>query len=145
MQKYVAQAVVLSASLLLAAILLVVGVGFFGAAVYFALREEFSQPIAALLTGVCGVLLAAIVVLAGLLISRATRSASRRKEVLRAEQPAPANVRGIAADLGIVAGEEFAKLARTHAYGTLAASLVAGIAVGASPGLRRLLRDLLEI
>jgi len=144
MQKYLAQAAIIGVSLLIAAILVVVGVGFFGAAVYFALRQVLEAPMAAFATGACGLVLAVVIVLLGQLVGRLVRTSMRRKQA-RPSGPAPAGLRGFASDLGVLAGKEIAALARGHVHGTLAASLIAGFAVGASPGLRRLLRDLLEI
>jgi hypothetical protein len=140
LQKYLAQAAVFGAALLIAAILIVVAVGFCGAALYFALREALTPAMAALATGLTGLVLALVIVLIGRLAGCMIAKSKRRQQAAR-----PAGARGLAADLGLIAGEELAALARSHTHATLAASLVAGIAVGASPGLRRLLRDLLEI
>ena len=141
MQKYIAQAIVGGVSFLIAAILLVVGVGFLGAAVYFALCRVIAPPMASLATGLCILLTAIVVILLGRLFGKMLGKAERRRHATRA----PAGARELAADLGILAGEEMAALARSHVRGTLVASLVAGFAVGASPGLRRLLRELVEI
>jgi hypothetical protein len=141
MQKYIAQAIVWGVALLIAAILVVVGVGFLGAAVYFALCLVLTPPMAALATALCVLVAAIVVILIGRLVGRMLGKSVRRRPATRT----PAGARGIAADLGILAGGEIAALVRSHALGTLLASLVAGFAVGASPGLRRLLRELVDI
>jgi hypothetical protein len=78
-------------------------------------------------------------------IGRLTRSSLRRGRAPGKDAPAAAGVRGVASEFGVLAGEQIAALARSHVHGTLAASLLAGFAVGISPGLRKLLLDLLKI
>jgi hypothetical protein len=137
MQRILAPLVVYGAAFLVAALMVVAAGGFFGAALYFGLCGYFSPPIAALLTGVSGLVLALLVIVAGRMVARGIGRSARRQGAA-----APG---GLAADLGMLAGERAASLARSHPGGTLAASLAAGFAVGASPNLRRLLRELLEI
>ena len=143
-QKYIGQAVIYSVSLLIAVILVVVGAGFLATAVYFALGALLAPPMAALATGLCLLFAAAVVILLGRLGARLLGT-SRRQRHSRRASTASKGARGGAADLGDLVGEQFAAFARARPHSTVVASLLAGFAVGASPGLRRLLRDLIEI
>ena len=141
LQTYIAQAAVAAVSILLAAVLLIVGAGFFAASAYFAFCLVLKPPLAALVTGLAALLVACASFLLGQLARKMLGRSRRRRLAARA----PESTRGLAAALGGLAGEELAALARSHVGGTLAASLVAGFAFGASPSLRRLLRDLAAI
>jgi hypothetical protein len=138
MRRYVAQAILAAAMLMAATIVLLVAAAFLAGALFLALRDVMSGPLAALVTGLAGVLVAALIALVGGLTMR--RSKPARAE---GQSRAPVEAQRLAGELGGIIGEEMASLARTHARGTAIASLLAGFAVGASPRLRRLLRDLL--
>jgi hypothetical protein len=98
--------------------------------------KGFTPPAAAGLTGLAGLVLAALL---GLLARGVARSPRRRA----AATPAP-GADGIAADLGALAAQQIVNATREHPYGTVGAALVAGLAVGAIPELRKALSGLFK-
>jgi len=55
-----------------------------------------------------------------------------------------ADASAAATELGALVAREIVNASREHPYGTMGAALVAGLAVGALPELRKLLADLLK-
>jgi len=137
MRRLLSRVMFSGASFAIAAGALAVATGFAIAAIYLALSASFTAPVAAVLTAACGLAVAVIAAIIGRALLRLPRAGGRGA-------PRGSDERRLVADLGALMGEEIATLARTHARGTLIASLVAGFAVGASPRLRRLLRTLLK-
>jgi uncharacterized membrane-anchored protein YitT (DUF2179 family) len=116
---------------------------FFFAAVYFWFAEFLRPPLAALST--MGVLLtfAVLVVVAGALIAmRLKRKPRRRFDWLLELLEAPDGLS--AAAIGNLIGRRLQAFARKNTQTTIVASLLAGLAIGVSPGLRALLRDVLK-
>lgn len=104
-----------------------------GAAGYLALREALSPSLAALVTGLGALLFALAIGLVGRAVLAHLRDAPGRRHTATGE-----------AELASLLGKELAALIRGHPPASTLASLVAGFVVGMSPGLRRLLRDLLK-
>jgi hypothetical protein len=119
------------AALLTAALVVIVALGFLGLACYLALLEHLTPPMAALATAGAALLLAAVIVLIGRAIGVLVKPRARR-----------GRGGGLASELGTLLGAEFSTRLAEHPYQTLIASLLSGFALGASPDLRRLLRDL---
>jgi MFS family permease len=136
MRRMLIRLIVAGVFFAVAAAALAVAIGFVVAALYLAWGARFTPPEAALLTAACVFVVTIIAALVGWLSAR--RARPRRIGRDAAE-------RKLAAGLGMLLGEEVVTLARSHARGTLVASLVAGFAVGASPRLRRALRALLDL
>jgi membrane protein implicated in regulation of membrane protease activity len=105
---------------------------FFAYAAYLALVGAVAPPLAALCTGLGAVLLAFLIVIAARVLARGKRAPAPRHEQA-----------GDAHRLAGELGSQLGSLTRTHKGPVLAASLLAGVAVGASPRLRRVLLDLI--
>jgi hypothetical protein len=104
--------------------------------------KGLNPPAAAGLTGVAGL---ALTVVLGLLAKLALRSPRRRAAPLAAPAAGITGVAGgIAADLGALAARQIVDTTRAHPYRTMGAALVAGIAVGAVPELRKAIKDLFK-
>lgn len=122
------------ATLLAVSITLLAGTGFFCFALYQWLHESLSAPAAAAATGIAAFAAAAICVLAASLIA-----------ALRNKRPAKrhGSESVLAVELANLLGKDVAALAAANPLETILVSLASGFALGASPGLRRALGDLL--
>jgi hypothetical protein len=142
MQTYVSRLLVALAALLAALAILLVALIFLCGALYMALLGVTTPPLAALATGGAALLTAILV----LLVARFGGAPTRRvRQVNPPRRPdAPGGDEGLATAFGSLLGEQLVGLARQHAKSTVLGSLVAGLALGASPELRGLLRDLLK-
>lgn len=113
-----------------AASAVVIAIAFGCLACYFGLLAYLSAPLAALTTAAAALLVALLLILCcRLIIARIAHPKRRRGSW--------------AVELGSLIGEEFAARAAAHPGSTILASLVSGFALGASPELRQMLRDLL--
>jgi len=111
-------------------------------ALYLSLLGITSAPIAALMTGLAALILAALTIFAARLISAALTAPERFE---RPGRNSVSSVKGskLAAEVGDVLGKELTSLAYANPRGTIVVSLLSGFAIGAFPGLRHALRDLL--
>ncbi len=141
MDRLITRFAITLAALLTASIVVLVAIGFLCFGLYLALLELMSAKMAAVSTGLAALVLAALVFFGG----RAIYALARHKHnAAPGENGRPKTDPGrIAAEIGDLVGGEFAALAAKHPQTTVIASLLSGFAVGASPGLRRALRDLL--
>lgn len=126
------------ASLVVALLVIVAALGFLAYAAYLALLGVFSPPLAALATGAGAILAAFLIVALTRVLTRPGRASARRRE--RADDTLSAE--RLAGEIGGKFGEQLGALTRTHKGTVLAASLLAGVAVGASPRLRGALMNL---
>jgi hypothetical protein len=101
-------------------------------------QEGFRPPAAALLTGGCGLALAAMLGLLGRLILH-SRAAAHPAAGAQTN-----GVADVAADIGAFAARQLVNAAHEHPHGTVGAALAAGLAVGAIPELRKTLTGLLK-
>ena len=131
----VAMAVAVLLILLIAAVTAIV---YFAYAVYLLLAAFVIAPAAAALTG--------IVVLAGaILLIVALGAAVRPKRPKEKDERSPAmDGYDTAAEVGSLLGRRTRGLLEAHSRGGLVAMLLAGFAVGFSPKLRAVLRELLK-
>jgi hypothetical protein len=123
-----------------AAIILVASAAIFlCAALYlFLVSLSAAPPLAALLTGLAALILAGLIILAA-------RTASGLRRTGRAGGPGhDGNVDDLAAKLGGLAAQQLNTEAQAHPYRTFVVALLAGLAVGASPELRNMLRKTLK-
>lgn len=125
------------AALLLAAVAALLALGFLGLGLYLSLGELMPAREAAFATAVAALLLAATILLLG---RAAAALAARRRRARSVGQGSIA--RRLAALLGDALGGEFSALAAAHPETTVAGSFLSGFAIGASPEMRRALRDL---
>jgi len=123
--------------------LLAVGVGltaaliYFGLAVYLYLSTEMSPPMAALVAGVVAIVFAIFVLVLGRMVSSFISRRARTRGLFSG------NENRAAAVLGDLLGEQASSYLTRNKTTALIVSLAAGFAVGVSPRLRHLLRDLL--
>ena len=125
------------ASLVVALLVVLAALGFFAYAAYLALLGVLSPPLAALATGGGAIVVAFLIVAAARGFARARGASPRR---VRADDTLSAE--RLAGEIGGKFGEQIGALTRSHKGPVLAASLLAGVAVGASPRLRGLLMNL---
>jgi len=137
MRALVLRLQVLLAGGVVALLLVLVGAGFMVAALYLGLSTHAGPAWAAVITGMLCLVGAGIVALIGWLVLQSAQRKDRRDE--RA-----LDVVRLALTMGESLGEELQVVAKRNRYGMLGAALVAGFALGASPKLRRSLRDLLD-
>jgi hypothetical protein len=123
-----------------AAIILVATAAIFlCAALYlFLVSLSVAPPLAALLAGL------AALILAGLIMLAARMSPGLRRTGRTSGPGHDGNVDDLAATLGGLAAEQLNTGAQAHPYRTFAVALLAGLAVGASPELRNMLRKTLK-
>jgi hypothetical protein len=113
-----------------AASAVIIAIAFGCLASYLALLAYLNAPLAALATAAIALLAALLLILiARSIIARVTHPKRRRGDW--------------AIELGSLIGAEFAARAANHPGSTIFASLASGFALGASPELRQMLRDLL--
>ncbi len=143
MDRWIARLAIAVASVVVASIVLLSGIGFLCFALYLGLLGTTSAPIAAAATGVAALILAALTIVAARLIS-ASLSAPRRPGARDREGVSPEEATQLASELGNVLGKELTSLVHANPRGTLVVSLLSGFAIGAFPGLRHALRDLLS-
>jgi hypothetical protein len=129
------------ASLFAALLVVAAALVFLLGAAYLALLEVASPPLAALATGLGALVFAVSIVIAGRALSRGRRAPARRR-ASGSEDEDLGGYEKQASELAGMLGVDIASLARTHTRSTLAVSLVAGFAVGASPRLRKALLDI---
>jgi hypothetical protein len=128
------------ASLVVAMLVLVAALGYLAYAAYLALLGVLSPPLAALTTGAGAILVAFLIVALARVLTRPKRARARRRD---GADEADAAER-LAGEIGGKLGEQIGALTRAHKGPVLAASLLAGVAVGASPRLRGALLDLMQ-
>ncbi len=123
-----------------AAIILVASAAVFLCAALYLLLVSLSAapPLAALLTGL------AALILAGLIILAARMATGLRRTDRTSGLSHDGNVEDLAAKLGGLAAEQLNTEAQAHPYRTFAVALLAGLAVGASPEIRNMLRKTLK-
>jgi divalent metal cation (Fe/Co/Zn/Cd) transporter len=126
------------ASFLAATLVVIAAFGFLCYAAYLALLEIASPPLAALGAGLGALAFAILIVLVGRLPGRARRNRARRRDT---DEDA-GDARTLAGELGGTLGVQLGAVTRAHTPTVLTVSLLAGVAVGASPRLRKLLLDL---
>lgn len=143
MVTYLSRLMLILVGLVAAMLVLVIAIAFLCGAMYLALRDVATQPIAALLSGLAALAISALIVLSAHLVAGGPGSFPKRG-LHRDGRPASDDEHRLAAEAASVVGEEIASIMRLHARGTVLASLLAGFAVGASPRLRRVLRELLK-
>ena len=142
MTKYLSRLMLVQAGWVAVVLVLLVAYGFLSAAGYLFLRDVTGAPMAALICGVVTLGLAALIALSTHLMA-AKLSIRRTHALSRDDRGTASGEYGTAAEVGSVVGEEIASLVRAHSQGAVVVSLLAGLAVGVSPRLRRTLRDIL--
>jgi hypothetical protein len=128
-----------AASFAVAFVVATAATGFLGVAAFFGLEAEGLRPAAAAaIVGVGGLVLA---VLIGLVARHFLSPAAAPRSPTASSGNA---VNDAAADLGMLAAQQIVSATRKHPYTSIGAALIAGLAVGAIPELRKTLTDLLK-
>ncbi|MFO1186948.1 MAG: hypothetical protein U1E87_05560 [Alphaproteobacteria bacterium] len=133
-KREAARAATLVAAGVLALAILVLGAVFLALSFHLWLTERIGAPLAALGTAAAAFLLAFTVLLVA-------RLATGRKTKARAKDKTEED---LAAALGPACAASFSATVKEHGVAAAAATLLAGVAVGASPNLRKALLDLLK-
>jgi hypothetical protein len=103
-----------------------------------------APPLAALLVGLVGFIVAGLILLAAGMASRYGRTGRSNGNSGSADPGLAGNVNDLAAKLGGLAAGQLTAQAQAHPYRTFAVALLAGLAVGASPELRNMLEKMLK-
>jgi len=126
-----------------ALLVIVVTVWFLGDALLGLLEEQgFRHSAAAGLTGIAGLIVAGFL---GLSAKLAMRPRAPTIPVAAPVSPRPSTgnvVNDIALELGSLAAAQAGATVRSHPYGTMGTALVAGLALGGMPELRKALLEL---
>jgi hypothetical protein len=122
----------------------VVTLWFLGDALLSLFEEHgFTHAAAAALTGLAGLLLAAVLGVAAKLAMRPHAPAVPAATPAPRPRPSTGNVvNDLALEIGAIAAEQMGSTVRSHPYGTMGTALAAGLALGAMPELRKALFDL---
>ncbi len=136
MDRWLMRVLIGVVALLTTSVALVAGAAFFGFALYRELHQHMSSPAAAAATGAAAFAVAALCILAAYAVSALL---NRR----RAQRPRAAAESTLTAELAKLVGKDLITLIAGKPLETAGIALLAGIAFGALPDLRRALRDLL--
>jgi hypothetical protein len=148
-ERFLSQALIAVAAAVAAIIFVATAAIFLGAALYlFLVSLSAAPPLAALLVGLAGLVLAGLIALAVRMTWRCRRTGrtgggSGSADPGRAGDAA-GDVADLAAQLGSLAARELASQAQAHPYRAVVVSLLAGLAVGGSPALRNMLEKMLK-
>jgi hypothetical protein len=118
-------------------------VALLGGTLYIALRDATTPLVAGLITAAAGLTTAFGVMVGGHILSRRNSGSQPRSLFSGQNLSNLSDKEKLLADLGGLAGMELVALIRSRPRETVAASLLAGFALGASPRLRGLLRSFL--
>ena len=141
MGRRIAGAAVAVAAVLAAIILVAAAVLSFAAALYLYLRPLVAEPAAAaLLVGIAGLALAALILLAAWV---ATGGGWQRLWPAGARRP-DGDATALAAALGEISARKAAVAAETHPFGAFAIAFIAGLALGGSNELRKALKSAVQ-
>lgn len=142
MTSYLSRLIFVLVGCVAAVLTLLAGYGFLSAAAYLALLDVTTAPVAALVCGLATLLLAVLIALSTRWAT-AGRGLHRKRGFGKNGPLRPSGEAEMAAEVGGIVGEEITSLVRAHTGAAVAVSLLAGLAVGVSPRLRRTLRELL--
>ncbi len=135
MHQFLSRVTIWSAAAIAAFIFVATAVLFLGAALYLALIPIMAPQFAALLVGVAGFAIAGLIIL----VARIT---SRRAPTRSTDASGTGDINQVAAALGDLAARELTSETQAHPYRAFGVALFAGLAVGISPELRKIVRDM---
>jgi hypothetical protein len=136
MDRWLMRVLIGVVALLTASVALVAGAAFFGFALYREMHQHMSSPAAAAATGVAAFAVAALCILAAYAVSALLNRRQAKRRVAPSESM-------LAMELAGVLGKDVAAFVTARPVETLLISLASGFALGAFPGLRHALGDLL--
>jgi hypothetical protein len=138
-QRFLSRVALSMAAAIAAIIFVAASVVFLGAALYLSLVPIMPAPFAALVVGLTGLLIAGLIILVARLTSRRGPAGG---ETGATDPGRTGDVNDIATALGGLAAQELTSRAQAHPFRAFGIALVTGLAVGLSPELRKILRDL---
>jgi xanthosine utilization system XapX-like protein len=137
LKRFLSRIVFAAAAYAAALIFVSVAVGFLGSALYLWLVSiPLAPPLAALLVGVAGLAVAALIVLTAKWILARWRTARVASGPISPTDPA--------GELGQLIVQEAATLVTAYPYRAFVISLIAGFAIGASPEFRGIFKSSLK-
>lgn len=141
MERFLSRVAISIAAAIAAILLVAIALMFLGGALYLLLVSmSVAPPLAALLTGLVGLILATLTILGARIAARCRRTG----ETCRQTASPAVSINDLAADLGSLAARKMTAQAQAHPYRALAVSLLAGLAVGACPELRSMIEKMLK-
>jgi hypothetical protein len=145
MERFLSRVRISVAAAVAAIILVAIAVMFLGGALnLFLVSMAVAPSLAALLTGLVGLVLTALIILVARIASRCRPWGGARGKTASADAGLASNIRDFAADLGSLAARGLAGQAQAHPYRAFAVSLFAGLAVGGFPELRSMIEKMLK-
>ena len=134
MERFLWRAAIAMAALIVVIVISIVAIAFLAGALYLLLCSmPMTPPAAALVVGLAGLGLAALVALAARLVSRRALPPGRASSGVSLDS---SNINDIAARLAGLTAQEMLALIRAHPHRAVIVSLLAGLAVGASAEIR---------
>jgi hypothetical protein len=135
MHQFLSRVTIWSAAAVAALIFVAAAVLFLGAALYLALLPIMVPPFAAFVVGVAGFVIAGLIILVA-------RMTSQRAPTRSTDAGRTGDINQVAAALGDLAARELTSETQAHPFRAFGVALIAGLAVGISPELRKIVRDL---
>jgi hypothetical protein len=144
-ERFLSRALISLAAAVAAIMLVATAVVFLCGALYLCLVSmSAAPPLAALIVGLVLLILAGLIILAAR-VTPLRGGTSRTSGKTGIADPGPTgDVGDLAATLGGLAAQQLSGHAQAHPYRTFAVALLAGLAVGASPELRNMLKTALK-
>jgi hypothetical protein len=141
LERFLSRVAISLAAAVAAIIFAAASVVFLGAALYLFLVPTMPAPFAALVVGLVGLVLAGLIIL----VARMTSRRGPAGVGIGAADPSRAgDLSDIAATLGGLAARELTSGTQAHPYRAFGVALLAGLAVGISPELRKILMGVLK-
>ena len=145
MERLLSRALIGMAAAVAAMILATIAAVFLGWALYlFLVSLSAAPPLAAALVGLAGLVLAGMIILAARIASRRIQGSPTSGNTGSADPNLAGNINDLAAKLGGLAARELTEQAQAHPYRAVVVSLLAGLAVGVIPELRKTLENILK-
>jgi len=143
MERFLWRAAIAMAALIVVIVISIVAIAFLAGALYLLLCSiPMTPPAAALVVGLVGLGLAALVALAARLASRRALPPGRASG--SGVSLDSSNINDIAARIAELTAQEMLALIRAHPHRAVIVSLLAGLAVGVSAEIRRILKGVVN-
>ena len=141
MERFLWRMAIATASLIALIVFLIVAIAFLTGALYlFLCSIPLTRPAAALIVGLVGLGLAALIALVVRLVSRRGAASPLGRVAGSRSSQDSSNINDIAARLAGLTAQEMVTLVRAHPHRAVMVSLIAGLAVGFSAEIRNILK-----
>ena len=144
MERFLWRIAIATASLIVLIVFLIVAIAFLTGALYLFLCSMLTQPAAALIVGLVGLGLAALIALVVRLVSRRGAASPLGRVASSQSSQDSSNINDIAARLAGLTAQEMVTLVRAHPHRAAIVSLIAGLAVGLSSEIRNVLKAVIR-